>query len=139
MYYLANLNLHGIDLFKDVCSVDVELCCTEDSTSRIQDSFQEREVELTQHNGSEDCAFESESDQSDMSTPRSLSVPGRRERDREKSLSFPGLRRSPAMLRSTPSRPQQIPRAPTFTSSLGENDLTSMTDEQIGMAGIRNA
>ncbi|CAL9015253.1 unnamed protein product [Prunus brigantina] len=78
-YSLANSNLHGIDLFKDICSVDVELCCTEDSASRIQASFQEREVELAQHSSSEDCVSESESDQSDMSAPRSLSVPGRRE------------------------------------------------------------
>ncbi|CAL8992344.1 unnamed protein product, partial [Prunus brigantina] len=127
------------NLFKDICSVDVELCCTEDSASRIQASFQEREVELAQHSSSEDCASESESDQSDMSAPRSLSVPGRRERrpgkkpelsgsakkSRHASQVVLGLGSPNVSAASTPSRPQQIPRAPTSASSLGEDDLTS--------------
>ncbi|KAI5318461.1 hypothetical protein L3X38_038169 [Prunus dulcis] len=83
-FTLADSNLCKIDLFKDICSVDVELCCTEDSASLIQAIFQEREAELAQRSSSEDCASGSESDQSDMSATRSLLVPGSRERRSEK-------------------------------------------------------
>ncbi|CAL2230942.1 unnamed protein product [Prunus armeniaca] len=79
-FILVDPNVCEINLFKDICSVNVELCCTKDSSSLIQASFQEREAELAQHNSSEDCVFGSESNQSDMSVPRSLSVSGRRER-----------------------------------------------------------
>ncbi|CAL8167969.1 unnamed protein product [Prunus armeniaca] len=54
-FILANPNLREIDLFKDICSVNVELCCTEDSMSLIQANFQEREAELAQYSNSEDC------------------------------------------------------------------------------------
>lgn len=43
-FILANLNQHGVDLFKNICFVDFELCYTEDSTSLIQASFQERDA-----------------------------------------------------------------------------------------------
>ncbi|CAL9012809.1 unnamed protein product [Prunus brigantina] len=79
-FILVDPNLLGTDLFKEICSIDVELCCTKDSVSLIQTSFQEREAELAQHSSFEDCVSVSESDQSDMSAPHSLSVPGRRER-----------------------------------------------------------
>ncbi|CAL8996866.1 unnamed protein product [Prunus brigantina] len=144
-FILADSNLHEIDLFKDICSVDVELCCTEDSTSFIQASFQEREAELAQHSSSKDRTSGSESDQSDMLAPRSLSVPGRRERrpgkepepsgSRKKSCHASqvilGLGSPNVSASSTPSRPQQVTRAPTPANSLGENDFTTMTDEQM--------
>ncbi|CAL8171294.1 unnamed protein product [Prunus armeniaca] len=38
-FILADSNLHGIDLFKDICFVDVKLCCAEDSASLIQPVF----------------------------------------------------------------------------------------------------
>ncbi|CAL8112622.1 unnamed protein product [Prunus armeniaca] len=78
-------------LFKDICSVDVELCCIEDLASLIQASFQEREAELAQHSSSEDCVSGSKSDQSYMSAPRSLSVLGFREKRSGKELEPSGF------------------------------------------------
>ncbi|CAL8163855.1 unnamed protein product [Prunus armeniaca] len=89
-FILADLNLHGIDLFKNICSVNVELCCTEDSVSLNQTSFQENKAELAQHSSSENCASGSESDALDMSATRSLSVPGRREMSPEKETESSG-------------------------------------------------
>ncbi|CAL9011588.1 unnamed protein product [Prunus brigantina] len=150
-FILIDPNLRGIDLFKDICSFDVELCCTEDLASLIQATFQEREAELAQHSSSEDCVSESEYDQSDMSAPRSLSVPGRRERrlgkepepsgsakkSRYASHVVLGLGSPNVSTSSTPSRPQQVPLVPTSASSLGENDFTTMIDEQMFQAMSR--
>ncbi|CAL8112825.1 unnamed protein product [Prunus armeniaca] len=144
-FILVDPNLREIDLFKDICSVDVELCCIEDLASLIQASFQEREVELAQHSSSEDCVSGSKSDQSDMSAPRSLSVLGFREKRSGKELEpswfakksrhasqvVLGLGSPNVSASSTPSRLQQVPRAPTPASSLGKNDFTTMTDEQM--------
>ncbi|CAL2271071.1 unnamed protein product [Prunus armeniaca] len=85
-FILANPNLREIDLFKDICSVNVELCCTEDSMSLIQANFQEREAELAQYSNSEDCVS------------GATLIVGPEPGDREKSPSPPVLRRSPAML-----------------------------------------
>lgn len=146
LFILAYLNLYRIDLFKNIRSVDVELCCTKDSASLIWVSFQEKEVELAQHSSFEDCASKSESDHSDMLAPRSLLVPGRKERrsgkeiepsesakkSRHASQVVLGLS-SPnaASASSTPSLPQQVPHVPTPTSSLGENDFMAITDKQM--------
>ncbi|CAL8152748.1 unnamed protein product [Prunus armeniaca] len=134
----------------------------EDSTSLIQASFQEREVELAQHNSSEHCVSGFESDQSDMSAPCSLSIPGHRERrpgkepklsgfakkSRHASQVVLGLGSPNVFASSTLSRPQQVPRAPTPVSSLGENDFTTIIDEHMwgyqsqclnAMIGIRKA
>ncbi|CAL9001389.1 unnamed protein product [Prunus brigantina] len=89
-FILADLNLHGIDLFKNICSVNVELCSIEDSASLIQTSFQENKAKLAQHSSSENCASGSESDALDMPAPRSLSVPGRREMSPEKETESSG-------------------------------------------------
>ncbi|KAL6296960.1 hypothetical protein ACE6H2_005102 [Prunus campanulata] len=94
-----------------------------------------------------------------MSAPRSLTVPGRRERrtgkEAEPSASVKKSRHSSQVIlglsspnvasaSSTPSR--QVPRAPS--SSLSENDFTIITDDQMwsyqsnclnALAGIRNA
>lgn len=98
-FILADLNLHGINLFKNICFVNVELCSTKDSTSLIQTSFQENKAKLAQHSSSENCASGSESDALDMPAPCSLSVPGRREMSpTKKRPSPPGPGKSLAML-----------------------------------------
>lgn len=43
-FILADLNLHGIDLFKSICSVDVKLYCTEDSSSLISPVFKKKRL-----------------------------------------------------------------------------------------------
>ncbi|KAI5324884.1 hypothetical protein L3X38_033957 [Prunus dulcis] len=124
---------------------DSNLCGVDYSASLIQASFQEREAELAQDNNSENCTSGSESDQSNMSAPCSLSVPGLRERrprkepepfgstkkSRHASQVVLGLGSPNVSTSSTPSQPQQVPCVPTPASSLGENDFTTMTDEQM--------
>lgn len=51
-FILADLNLCRVELFRNICSVDVELCCTKDSMSLIQACFQERDAEVARHNSS---------------------------------------------------------------------------------------
>lgn len=77
---LANLNLHGIDLFKNICSVDAELRYTEDLASLIQASFQEIKEKLAQHSWSEDWLSKSKYNHLNMSALCSISILGCKEK-----------------------------------------------------------